>query len=83
MWMQLYVRAPEGNGYQTPEAMKRVDEHLVSKFAAMFCAPQGVPIQEPDGTFEVRVLMLAQVGLVKTLLTGHYGLVVVREVRND
>lgn len=83
MWIQLFVKAPSGNGYQTPRAMQRVDEHLTGLFAAAFCCPAGLPVQEPDGTWEVRVFMPDQAELVKMMLTNHYGLEVVREVEQN
>lgn len=82
-WYQLYVKAPEGNGYTTPQAMKRIDDHLVQMTPASFLAPQGLPIQEADGTWVVRVHMESALGLVKSILTKHYGLEIVREVPHD
>lgn len=83
-WYQLYVIAPEGNGYTTPQAMKRIDDHLVQAGLAFFVAPPlvGLPKQQPDGTWEVRVLN-DNLKFVKYILTEHYGLEIVREVEND
>ena len=75
--LKLFVKAPAGNGYTTPFAMKRVDEH-VNNFGAFFCAPEGIPIQESDGTWEVRILTDATF-IPKKLLTEYYGLEIVRE----
>ena len=79
--VQLYVKAPQGNGYTTPEAMKRVDDHLTHSFPAMMhCpAPSGLPVQETDGTWQIRVLDPKAVGIVKRVLSQHYGLEIVRE----
>jgi len=87
-WLQLYVKAPEGNGYTTPEAMRRVDDHLTQMFPASLCCPppEGMPVQEADGTWEVRILDVSNaltVSMVKRTLTNHYGLEIVREVPND
>lgn len=83
-WIQLYVKAPPGNGYTTPQAMKRIDDHLTqSAPAAMKCPPPtGIPIQEPDGTWEVRVFDISSLEFVKLILIQHYGLEIVREVEN-
>ena len=83
MWIQLYVKAPEGNGYTTPELMKRIDDHLMQMTPASFVAPDGLPIQKADGTWEIRVMTSQALGLVKAILTKHYGLEVVREVENE
>ena len=84
-WIQLYVKAPAGNGYTTPQMMKRVDDHLTqSTPAAMYCPlPSGLPAQEEDGTWEVRVYDTESLGYVKSILTRHYGLEVVREVTKE
>lgn len=81
-YIDLFVKAPPGNGYTTPNAMKRVDEHLIQQFPAMFLAPEGVPIQEADGSFQVRILDTSELAvlMVKNLLTKHYGLEIIREV---
>lgn len=82
-WIQVYVKAPEGNGYTTPQAMKRIDDRLVQSTPASFVAPDGLPVQEADGTWEVRVHDERMLGFVKSLLTRHYGLEIVREVVNE
>ena len=82
-WLQMYVKAPEGSGYTTPHAMKRVDDHLTQQFPAAFCCPEDLPIQEADGTWEVRIFDASNdliVRIVKRILTDHYGLKIVREV---
>jgi hypothetical protein len=80
-YVNLYVKAPKGNGYTTPRAMKRVDDHLTQSTPAMMkCPPpSGMPAQEPDGTWEVRVFDPSALWLVKRILTDHYGLIIVRE----
>ena len=82
-FVHLYVKAPAGNGYTTPQAMKRVDDHLTLSFLAMMhCPPpSGLPVQETDGTWQVRVLDPTMVPIVKRVLQGHYGLEIVREER--
>lgn len=82
-WFQLYVKAPKGSGYTTPRAMKRIDDHLVAQTPASFVAPDGLPVQSADGTWEVRVLDESALGFVKYILTQHYGLEIVREVENS
>jgi hypothetical protein len=83
-WWQLFVKAPAGSGYTTPTAMKRVDEHLNMVGAAMKAPPpQGMPVQEADGTWEVQVYSEASLPLVKGLLKSHYGLEIVREVKHS
>lgn len=85
-WYELYVKAPEGNGYTTPEDMKRIDEHLTSQTLASFNVPvfgDRLPVQEPDGTWEVRVYDEGALRYVRYILTGHYGLEIVREEEHD
>jgi len=84
-WFQLYVIAPEGNGYTTPEAMKRVDDHLVQIAPASFIVlpPEHLPLQSEDGTWEVRVHKENALSIVKDILTKHYGLEIVDVVEND
>lgn len=83
-WFQLFIQAPEGNGYTTPQAMKRVDDHLVQLTPASFVAPppEGLPVQRKDGTWEVRVHDEGALFIVKGILTEHYGLEIVREKAN-
>jgi hypothetical protein len=82
-WIDLYVKAPAGNGYTTPQAMKRVDDHLVQSTPSSFKAPNGLPVQETDGTWEVRVYIESALGLVKSILTQHYGLEIIREIPHN
>lgn len=84
-WYQLYVKAPEGIGYTNPQAMKRIDDHLVSRTPSSFVAkpPEGMPVQQEDGTWEVRVLDESALSFVKFILTDHYGLEIIREVENE
>lgn len=77
-WTQLWVKAPPGNGYTTPQAMQRVDDHL-QRHGALFCAPQGLPIQEPDGTWEIRCYGAGTDRFVEFVLTKHYGLEIIRK----
>jgi hypothetical protein len=81
----LYVQAPKGNGYTTPRAMKRVDDHLRQDASAnMKCPPpSGMPVQEEDGTWEVRIYNANLAEYVKYILKNHYGLEIVREVKHD
>jgi hypothetical protein len=78
MWTQLWVRA-DGNA-NTPAAMQQVDQQL-QRFGGLFCAPDGMPVQEADGTFEVRVLG-GDPGFVKYMLEQSYRIKVVREERH-
>ena len=82
-WYQLFVIAPEGNGYTTAEAMSHVNDHIMNLFPAMFVSPDCWPIQNSDGTWEVRVLDENALSLVKSVLTDHYGLEIVRQQEND
>ena len=81
----LYVKAPAGNGYVTPQAMNRVNDHLTQDFQAkMKCSlTSGRPVQESDGTWEVSVFKFTMVNTVKQVLTQRYGLEIVREVPGD
>ena len=61
-------------------AMKRVDDHIHAYGALMKrLSLQGPPMQEPDGTWEVRVLQAAMLPFVKHVLQQHYSLQIVRE----
>ncbi len=77
----LYIRAPENSGYTTPNAMKRVDDDLTANYSTvMFCPPPlGLPVQEADGTWQVRVLNSMMAGIVKGVLSEHYGFTIERE----
>lgn len=77
-YVDLFVRVPEGNGYNSPDALVRVDEH-VQKYTGLFHRPDGKILQEPDGSFRVRVMLPEMVGVVKFVLTTQYGLVVEKE----
>jgi hypothetical protein len=82
-WYEIIVRAPAGNGYDNPEAMKRVDDHILSRFRAAFNTPDsGLPVQSDDGTFSLRVFEESQLDVVKFVLTSHYGLEIVSETEH-
>lgn len=78
--VHLFIRTPAGNGYTTPEAMQRVDEHI-QKLGAMFVwVPSAKRIrQQPDGTREVIAFGTTSVDMVKQVLTYHYGLKITKE----
>lgn len=78
-WFQLYVRAPNR---MTAQAMKRIDDHLVSMFGASFVAPAGTPIQSPDGTWEVRVFDEKWLKPVRWTIIEQYELQIEREVEH-
>jgi hypothetical protein len=76
-WTQIWVRGERA----TPASMKMVDAQI-NNFGGFFAAPEGTPIQEADGTFEVRVLF-GDPGFVKYLLVDRYHLTIVREETHD
>ena len=79
-WFQLFVKVPDGNGYKdNPELMKRVDK-TVNIFSSCFLAPNGIPVQGEDGTWEVRVLQESALSMTKSVLIGEYGFEIAREV---
>lgn len=83
--IQLYVKAPSGSAYTTPEAMKRVRDHI-RLFGASFAPSKtgiGLPVQEQDGSWEIRVYQKRHLDLVKFILKDHYGLTIVREEAHD
>lgn len=82
-WYQVYCKAPDGNGYSDARAAKRIDGHLVSSFAAAFVSPDGIPLKNDQGEYEVRVFVGSQLNFVKRTLTDHYGLVITRVVENE
>jgi hypothetical protein len=82
-WYQLWVRPPSESGYNVPGMMRRVDEHLQAIGGVLHVpGPGPVPVAEPDGTYEVRVLF-GDPGFVRFVLTDHYGLDIVREEKHD
>ena len=71
-YTQLFVR-----GSRT----KAADEHLQAAACACFKAPDGVPVMEPDGTYEVRCY--GDPGWARFLLEQHYGFTIDREVKHQ
>ncbi len=82
-WYELTVKAPPDNDYTTPEAMKRVEEHIAPLGGFLKCDGKRVIVQEPDGTFLVRVLVPDHLDLVKGILFRHYGLDVLKEEKHE
>lgn len=70
------MRVPEGQN--EAGRVKHADE-TVNAAGACFTAPHGVPVPEPDGTYEVRALAPSSVSIVRRMLTEHEGLIIVRE----
>lgn len=83
MWYQVYCKAPDNNGYTNPEAAKRIDDHLTSQTSSAMLAPNGIPVKNELGEYEVRVFEGSQLGYVKYILEKHYGLEITREVDNE
>ncbi len=83
-WYQIFVNAPGKGVDEEWRAIKRVDEHLVTEFgiSTLFEAPppDGVPIQNKDGMWVVRVQNRSILDLVRFILTKHYGFEIVRKV---
>lgn len=80
-WFQIYVKAsPDRN---TAEAMKRVDELLAKVAPASFVAPDGIPVQENDGSWEIRLLDENSLTLVKRFLATHQRLQIVMIKHGD
>jgi hypothetical protein len=73
--MFFHVKAPKGNGYTTPEAMKRIEDHLRQMNAGSFKG-NPMPVQSDDGTWEVLVF---NEKICRGILTQHYGLEIIRE----
>lgn len=80
-WIQIFCTTE--NGYSSPSAAKRIDEHLTSQTAAFFVAPEGVPIKNENGEYEVRVLDARQAVFVQNILTKHYGLTICSVVEHE
>jgi len=80
-YILLVVQTPEGNGYLTPNDMKRVDDHLFQLFSldALFESDKNGPIKQADSNWHVRVHDHQIVPLVKGVLCRHYGLEIVSE----
>lgn len=84
MWVQLWIKVPPGNGFDDAAmAEKIIGQHIMDKFAAHFVAPDGIPLKDAQGRYEVRVLFAPQLEAVKRVLTRHYGLIVDEEKVND
>ena len=49
-WYQCWVSHPSGRVVQI---MKHCDP-LIQRFGSVPCAPDGIPVQDADGTIEVR-----------------------------
>ena len=81
-WHQIYVKVPEGNGYDNPRMAVRIDEHINSNFPAAFVAPNGIPIKNENGEYEVRCFMPFCLESVQNILTKNYGLIISRVVNN-
>ena len=81
-YVNLYVKSPTASA-NTPQEMKRADKTLTSIAPACFCAPNGTPIQEADGTFEVRVFDPQHTEYVKNILSAQFGLEVIRQEKHD
>lgn len=73
---RFYVRVPEGQ--DEAWRVKHADE-TVNVVSAFFTAPHGIPVPQPDGTYEVRALAPSTVSIVRRMLTEHEGLMIVRE----
>ena len=74
----FYVVAHPEDGADEAWRMRHADE-TVNVMSAFFKAPHGEPVQEPDGTYEVRAPAPSSVSIVRQMLTEHEGLVIVRE----
>lgn len=70
-WTQLWVVAPPGNGYTTPDVMKRIDDHIVNHGACFVSRPTpgGLPIQGDDGSWEVRCFGINTDKMIAQILT--------------
>ena len=76
--MAFYVVAHPEDGADEAWRMRHADG-TVNVMSAFFKAPHGAPVQEPDGTYEVRAPAPSSVSIVRQMLTEHEGLVIVRE----
>ena len=81
-WYQIYVK---GKNIETnnPQAMKRVDDTLTSRFPAAFVAPDGLPISRPGCIFEVRCFSESALPMVKRVLTDYHDLEIISIVENE
>ena len=81
-WYQIYVKGKSADA-NSPQMMKRVDNTLTSRFPAFFVELDGLPVLQPDGTFEVRCLLEADLSMIKRVLTDHHGLEIVSILENE
>ena len=82
-WYQIYVKQFKHGTFLTPEGAQRIDTHLNMQAASAFVAPEGTPITNANGEFEIRCFSEASLRFAKVILTDHYGLVIERVVEND
>ena len=81
-WYQLYVKEYTNGSSLTVEAAKRIDEHLNKQAASAFVAPDGMPVRNADGEFEIRCFSENHIGFVESILTEHYGLKIEGKVKH-
>ena len=81
-WYQVYVKQFKSGQPLGAEYAKRIDSHLNAQAASAFVAPDGTPIRNMDGEYEIRVFSPGQLGWAKFILTDHYGLSIERVVEN-
>ena len=85
MAINLYVRSPDRGSVDPRFLMKPVRDQLVESTPASLKESDGLPVQEPDGTFEVRLSEDSSfnVRLVRWALEEYFGLEVVRQLQRD
>lgn len=77
-WTQIYARAPKGSAYENPQTAKRIDEHILSSFPVAFVAPDGIPIKNDKGEYEIRCFADTMSTIIERVLIEHYGLEITR-----
>lgn len=80
MTHKLYVQAPPGNGYTTPQTMQRIDDDLVQRGLGTFTKENDLPTQQLDGSWEIQVKHDPR--LINDLLKVHYGLDILHELES-
>lgn len=84
MFTTLKVKTPDGED-NSPKRMKHADQ-TVNTAGGMFNVPpngDGMPVQNDDGTYDVRVLGGDMaVDVVKSMLADHEGLLIVSQARS-
>jgi hypothetical protein len=86
VYVSLHVVPNPESKYQTPQDMKRLDSALTSNFPAMFSCgpPEDLLVPDENGSWEIRVVKLSLINILKFYLThGCKFKIVGEELKQD